>query len=60
METCTELTQKMILAAFEDDTPHNPTLFYGGVSGIPLELFPLGVEDGEVFGSFRHVKVKRL
>ena len=60
METGTELTQKMILDALNDDTPHDPTLFYGGHQGIPLNLFPLGVKDGDKLDSFRHVKVKRL
>ena len=36
-----------------------PTLFYGGYLGLPLEWFP-NVPDGGVFGSFRHIKTKKL
>lgn len=40
--------------------PDIPILYYGGYQGLPLGLFPKGIPNDEVFGSFRHVKVKKI
>ena len=56
-----DLTEEMFCTAVQtlDDPAEIPVLYYGGFLGLPLELFP-AIPDGEVFGSFRHVKAKEL
>ena len=59
-----ELTMESILEAKShlDNEPAQDifTLFYGGYQGIPLRFFPKGIKSGDVLGSFRHVKVKKI
>ena len=37
-----------------------PTLWYGGVMGVPLWMFPDDAEDGDIVGGIRRVKSKKL
>ncbi len=55
-----ELTKKMCLEVLDDDEVDEPTIYYGGLLGLPLGLFPEGIKDGEVFEGFRHIKTKLI